>query len=152
MKSESSSPRVLATTDLQHNRTPHSHPPIITCFPDRRQPLQVQQPSIRSEHDQHIRLAKCVSVISREEGTTALFPTQLRYTTREYNSPTAYHDGAAQYAGIILVITAQPTTALAISNTMYVVLGPAKNATTASAAIPHLGEMRSFLSLPLEWA
>lgn len=82
MKSESSSPRVLATTDLQHNRTPHSHPPIIACFPDRRQPLQVQQPSvlkvtssIRSEHDQHVRLAKCVSVMPREEENTALFPT-----------------------------------------------------------------------------
>ena len=54
-----------------------------------------------------------------------------------------------QYTGPILRSTAQPTTALAISNTIYVVLGPTKNATIASAAIPHLGETRSFPSPPL---
>ena len=49
-------------------------------------------------------------------------------------------------------ITAHPIATLAVSNTMYVVLGPAKNATSASAAIPHLGEMRSRRSLALQHA
>ena len=60
-----------------------------------------------------------------------------------HNTQRTNHALPRQYTGPSLTSTAQPITALAISNTMYVVLGPVKRATAASASIPHLGETRS---------
>ena len=60
-----------------------------------------------------------------------------------HNAQRTNHALPRQYTGPSLTSTAQPITALAISNTMYVVLGPVKKATAASASIPHLGETRS---------